>query len=234
MRTLVFDIHGPYAHFRKYYAPVSPVTYPFPPPPTVLGIVGAVCGYGKTEYHERVGWRTARISVRLLHPVRKYRTGLNLINTKEADRYFRPRGANPRSQIPWEFLKNAAFRIYLAEGKTETMHRLKELLKTGKTHYTTSLGLAQCLADVKFVGDFTAAPVPDGWLQVASVVPEDTVQEIRYFPGRRYERFRIPCRMDASRVVHNYREVVVDEEAGSIEAKTDQAFEVNGEVVLFF
>ncbi len=82
MKTIVFDIKGDWGHFRKPYAPVSPVTFPFPPPPTALGMIGAICGYGKDEYAERIGWDRVKIAVSLKSPVKRYRTALNLVNTK--------------------------------------------------------------------------------------------------------------------------------------------------------
>jgi len=38
METLVFDVKGDLGHFRKFYTTSSPLTFSFPPPPTVRGI----------------------------------------------------------------------------------------------------------------------------------------------------------------------------------------------------
>ena len=233
MRTIVFEIQGQIGHFRKPYAPVSPVTYPFPPPPTVMGIVGAICGYGKDEYAEKIGWDKVRIAVSLLSPVRKFRAGLNLINTK-GNKYFRLAGESPRIQIPYEFLKDPAYRIYLANANDETMNKFCDLLKSNKAVYTPSLGLAQCLATVSFCGEMEAIDTSSEKVEVSSVVPKDQVREIHYEPGRRYTRFRIPERMRADRRVEKYGEVVVDEGANKITVETSQAFKVEGNYVLFF
>lgn len=233
MKTVVFDITGRYAHFRKFYAPVSPVTYPFPPPPTVLGIIGAICGYGKNEYTEKLGWQQVRIAVRLLTPVQKYRTGINLINTKTADRYFRPRGETPRIQIPYEFLKDVGYRIFVANASPKGMVRLSEQLEKGTTTYTPSLGLAQCLAEIRFAGEYHAIENGEGEYAVTTVVPQNKVTSVDFEPGRRYERFRIPGRMDSDRVVHEYQEVIVEEGGNPIKVETGEAYSLNGETILF-
>jgi len=47
MKVLVFDIWGDYGHFRKFYTTTSPLTFSFPPPPTIAGILGAIYGTDK-------------------------------------------------------------------------------------------------------------------------------------------------------------------------------------------
>lgn len=233
MRTIIFEIRGQYGHFRKPYAPVSPVTYSFPPPPTVMGIIGAICGYGKNEYAEKIGWDKIRIAVCLISPVKRFRTGLNLINTK-GNKYFRLVGDTPRSQIPYEFLKDPSYRIYVADAHNEAMDDLGELLKKGKTIFTPSLGLAQCLATISFCGETEANKGMSGNLEITSVIPTDQVETINYEQGERYTRFRIPEKMKADRTVEKYGEVVVDEGARKILAETSKAFKVGNDYVLFF
>jgi len=234
VRTIVFDIYGNYAHFRKFYAPVSPVTYPFPPPPTVLGIIGAICGYKKNEYADIIGWNKIKIAIQLLSAVKKYRTGINLINTKTADKYFRPQGATPRIQIPYEFLKDAKYRIYIADASSEAMDSLLSNLKTNRPVFTPSLGLAQCIANLEFVGDFAAQPMGKGEYKIVTVVPQKKADNVSFREGCIYERLRIPVRMDKNRIVHSYEEIIVEENANPIIAKTKKAYSVNNEPVLFF
>ncbi len=225
MRTIVFDISGRYGHFRKPYAPASPVTFPFPPPPTVMGLLGAIAGLGKEAYHEALGWRTLRIGIRPLRPVHIFRTAINLINTKETDRYFRPRGAMVRIQVPYEFLSRPAYRIYVADLPETMADRLSELLARDETVYTPILGLAQCLADVMLVADTLAQKIgTDG--ATCSVVPLDEETRIEYQPGRRYERVRVPAVMGPDRVVHRYRQAVM-----ALDADPERPLPVTGTVL---
>jgi CRISPR-associated protein Cas5h len=233
MRTITFEMRGPYGHFRKPYAPVSPVTYPFPPPPTVMGMVGAICGYAKDEYAERIGWRDIRIAVCLLSPVKRFRAGLNLINTK-SNKYFRLVSETPRSQIPYEFLKDPSYAIYIANANAETMDRLGSLLAENRTVYTPTLGLSQCIATVSSAGTRDATPLSTGVHQVNSVIPMGQVEAIHYEQGERYTRVRVPERMRPDRTVEKYGEVTVAEGAGAAMVETSHAYRVGEEVVLFF
>jgi len=232
MKTIVFDIKGDWGHFRKPYAPVSPVTFPIPPPPTVLGMIGAICGYGKDEYAEKIGWDRVKIAVSLKAPVKRYRTALNLINTK-SNKFFRLVGEASRSQIPYEFLKSPSYRIFVAEASDEAMTDLEHYLKKGATVYTPSLGLAQCLATVSFVGICPAVLLPAGIQKVTSTIP--TAQGlVHYDEGGRYTRFRIPHLMRPDRTVEKYSEALVEETLQPITVETSNAYRVNDENVLFF
>ncbi len=218
MRTLVFDIHGDYAQFKKPYSPMSPVSYPFPPPTAVLGILGAIAGYPKEEYHERLGWRSARIGVSLRAPVQVYRTAINLLQTKDGtDAFFRPRaGQNTHTQVPFEFLKFPAFRLYVSDLATDAMQELSTRLCAGATAYTVTLGLASCLAEVEWVGEWEAQALQaDDWT-TTTVVPLTADVSIHYEDGRRYHRLRVPTVMDGKRIVHSYQEIVMAEDGQPI------------------
>ncbi|WP_231717005.1 CRISPR-associated protein Cas5 [Desulfosarcina ovata] len=49
-RVLAFKLWGDYGHFRKYYTTTSPLTFEFPPPTSVVGIVSAIIGLDKEQY----------------------------------------------------------------------------------------------------------------------------------------------------------------------------------------
>jgi CRISPR-associated protein Cas5h len=232
MKSIVFDIKGDWGHFRKPYAPVSPVTFPLPPPPTVLGMIGAICGYGKDEYAERIGWNRVKIAVSLKAPVKRYRTALNLVNTK-SNKFFRLVGEASRSQIPYEFLKSPAYRIFVADASNDCMNDLERYLRSDTTVYTTSLGLAQCIATVSFVGIYQADLLPPGNLKVTSAIPL-ALGQVHYDEGGRYTRFRIPHLMRPDRTVEKYSEALVEEAVQPITVETSHAWRVNDENVLFF
>ena len=232
MKTIVFDIQGDWGHFRKPYAPVSPVTFPLPPPPTVLGMIGAICGYGKDEYAEKIGWDRVKIAVILKAPVKRYRTAINLVNTK-SNKFFRLVGEASRSQIPYEFLKSPAYRIFVADASDDTMSDLERYLRSDTTVYTPSLGLAQCIATVSFVGIYQADLLPPGKLVVTSAIPLALAQ-VYYDEGGRYTRFRVPHLMRPDRTVEKYSEALVEETVQPITVETLHAYQVNNENVLFF
>lgn len=242
MQTLVVDVQGEYGQFKKPYSPASPVTYPFPPPTAVLGILGAILGYSKDSYHERLGWQTLRIGVGVRVPVRILRAAINLLQTKDGtDAFFRPRaGQNTHTQVPFEFLKapphhRLCYRLYVAGLKEEIAQNLADSLRAGRTVYTVSLGLAPCIADVEWVGEWEAKPLNGETWSAVTVVPLAENLTINYEDGRRYHRLRVPAVMDSNRVVHRYQEVVVAEDAQPIRGQggNNLFFEVNHDTIAF-
>ena len=229
MRTLSFDICGDLGLFKKPYSPMSPVSYPLPPPPSVLGMLGAVLGMGKENYHQTLGWEQVRIAVGLRAPVRVFRAALNLLQTKDGtDAYFRPRaGQNTHTQVPCELLRAPSFRIYVAGLPDALADELADSLRSGRSAYTVTLGLANCLADLRWVGDGIAEPVEaldrlehgDMQWEASTAVPIGKGLRVLYEDARRYHRLRIPACMDAQRVVHRYQEIVLAEDGQPIRGK---------------
>jgi CRISPR-associated protein Cas5h len=237
MRTLVFEVSGDYGQFKKPYSPMSPVSYPLPPPPAVLGMLGAILGYGKDEYSQRLGWERVRIGVGLRAPLRVFRAALNLLQTKDGtDGFFRPRaGQNTHTQVPFEFLRQPHFRLYVAGLAEPAADELAERLVTGRTAYTVSLGLAPCLAELTWIGEWPARVLPAGeWTaQTAIALREGVV--IHYEEGRHYHRLRIPAVMDGERIVHRYQEIVLAEDGQPIRGHSGEGgcYDVGADTVAF-
>ncbi|MBN2886171.1 MAG: type I-B CRISPR-associated protein Cas5 [Chromatiaceae bacterium] len=224
MRTLVFDIGGDYALFKKPYSPMSPVSYPLPPPPAVLGMLGALLGIDKDAYHRRLGWDRVRVAVAPRAPLRTFRAALNLLQTKDGtDGYFRPRaGQNTHTQLPCTFLREPRFRVLVAGLDAGLADELSELLRAGRSQYTVTLGLANCLAELDWVCEGEAEPLGAGTHRLDSAVPLGDGVRVHYEDGRRYHRVRIPALMDAQRVVQRYQEIVLAEDAEPIRVETPE------------
>jgi len=235
MRCLAFDIKGEYGHFKKPYSPMSPVSYPFPPPTAVLGMLGAILGYGKEEYHQKLNGQQVQIGIRLLQPVQIFRAAINLLNTKDSDPYFRPvMGKNTHIQIPFEFLKFPSFRIYVTNLSEQNSTQLKNYLINNQTVYTPVLGLADCLAEINWVGEYELEPYHEKNWQTQCVIPTQTDLKINYEDARRYHRLRVPAEMDENRIVHRYQEVVLAEDTKMISGGGGQGFyRLNDDIIIF-
>ncbi|RMG10479.1 MAG: type I-B CRISPR-associated protein Cas5 [Planctomycetota bacterium] len=232
MRVVAFDVSGPWGLFRKPYAPLSPVSFPFPPPPTVLGLVGSICGFSKEECLSAVGWEEARVAVSLLAPARTVAVGLNLLNTKDGtDRYFRPHKDACRMQIPHEFLRDPAYRLHVALGPAAG-ERLEEQLRAGRTVYTPVLGPANCLAEVRFVAAGEPEPAPQG-VPVGSVVPLREGVHVDYEQQRPYLRARVPAAMEPGRRVTRYQEIVCALDGQPLAVEGAELFRLGADVFAF-
>jgi CRISPR-associated protein Cas5h len=237
MQTIVFELSGDYALFKKPYSPMSPVSYPVPPPTAVMGMLGAIGGYPKDSCAEQLGWRDLRVAVRLLKPPGAYRTSLNLLNTKDGtDAFFRPKAdANTHIQVPCEFLKDVAYRVFVAGLNDTARGRIAAILAAGRTAYTVSLGWASCLADVRWQGMLGATPLQADEWQCDTLVPLDEGVRVRYDEGRRYHRFKLPVAMDEQRQVHRYQEVALAEDGAALQGsgRSNRLYRVGDETVAF-
>ncbi|MBM7582843.1 CRISPR-associated protein Cas5h [Caldicoprobacter guelmensis] len=238
MKVLVFDVFGDFGHFKKFYTTSSPLTFSFPPPPTVKGMLGAIIGADKSEYLNVFSSNNCKIAIRILLPVKKIRMGMNHINTK--GNYWIPvkkKNHEARTQIRTEFLKNPAYRIYVYHNDRSIFDKLSEYVMMHKTVYTLSMGLSELLADFKYVGVWEAEEHHMGECEIVSVIPMNVVREygIRFEEGKRYFKEKMAVDMKQDRIVERYEDVLFEAQGKSICAQTKVYWEVeNGERIVFF
>jgi len=239
MKVLCFDIWGDYGHFRKFYTTSSPLTFSFPPPPTLTGIIGAIYGAERDEYLEIFSFSKCRIALRIMNPVKKVRMGINLINTKgkhwslHRDKYH-----EPRTQIRTEFLREPCYRIYFSHKDQYLQKKLAEQLLLHESVYTPSLGLSELIANFRFEGEFEAEfRETGGFVDLSSPVIFSNIIDgnIEIESGKRYFKEKIPIMMNQDRVVECYGDVIFEADGKSIKANVKNycALE-NGENVTFF
>ncbi|MBK8664241.1 MAG: CRISPR-associated protein Cas5 [Ignavibacteriales bacterium] len=83
MKTLIFDVTGEFAHFRKFNTTSSPLTYLIPTRTAVAGLLGAIVGFGREEFYEYFLREKAEIAIQAKNKLTKQGYAFNLINTKE-------------------------------------------------------------------------------------------------------------------------------------------------------
>jgi len=175
-KILVFDIKGPFAHFRKYYTNSSSLTYSFPPRTVITGLIAGILGYAnekptsnkrKEIYYEKFGGSSCKIAISLKTKIRKVTQTINYIKTKtdQQSRYsfkdliLGTRGAP--TQIPLEIILSAeennteiAYRIYFHHRDEDNIYmRLKERLQGKRYVYPPYLGITECLASIDYVAE---------------------------------------------------------------------------------
>jgi len=221
MKVLVFDIWGDLAHFKRFYTTSSPLTFSFPPPTTIKGILGAIIGCDKEEYIDVFSRDRCKISIQILKPIKKIRLGLNYINTK--GNFWRPtkHGKHEaRTQIPAEFVKNPYYRIYVSHKDGKIFDRLEEYVKSHRTFYTVSLGLSELLADFRYAGVLEFMERVEGEVEISSVIPISALTEGLVFKeGNRYFKERIPVDMNQDRIVLKYEDVLYESQGNKILAR---------------
>ncbi len=237
MKLLAFKLFGDLGHFRKIYTTSSPLTYPFPPPTTVRGIIGAILGFSKEEYLEKT--KSLKIGIRIEKPIKKIRLGLNLIFTKGKSG-FDPtlipsrkgdKEGTLRTQIKAEFVKEPSYIIYVHWEK-DLQEKLKEHLKEHKSVYTVSLGLSELLADFEFIGEFNAHKIEKSAV-VHSVIPVSHIKNLDFSEPLKIGKERIPIDMKQDRTVTNYEDVIFSTNSMPIKGEFEKVYELEDRTVVW-
>ena len=234
IKALSFTLRGDYGHFKKYYTTTSPLTFEFPPPPTVIGIVSAMIGLDKGDYLGRFPEDSWKIAVCLSKPVKKVRWTVNLVDTKQ--HFWRIKN---RTQIRTEYLKDPEFRIYFYHVDTALYGQLKEKLANHHTVYSVSLGLSELLGDFSYEGECTLTECHEsGFQEIRSVVPVSCLlaePSVDFDNGLELFKVNYPVVMAPDRTVVRREDVLFERRARAITCKVRQSYDTGkGERIVFF
>ncbi|MCB0629024.1 MAG: CRISPR-associated protein Cas5 [Saprospiraceae bacterium] len=146
MRMHSFDLVGKQAHFRKYYANNTALSFTLPPRTTMMGIVAAILGRPRDSYYRELAPENLKFGIGLLSPAKKSFHRLNLLKIL-GDSDFR--GQKGRIQTPFELVmpihprkEDLIYRIYLAGDQDQLMDEIANQLKVRSNSYNLSLGVA--------------------------------------------------------------------------------------------
>lgn len=233
-RILVFDIWGEYAHFRKYYTTTSPLTFSVPPRTALCGFIAGMIGLDKTDYLKYFTKDKANIAVRILNPIKKVRLAENLIDTKIAPMMSR---IKTRTQIRFELLKDARYRIYFHHTDPDKYLKAHEYLAQHKSVYTPCLGLSEHIANFKFVGEFGCKSIDNcGDAIIDSVVPlsDHSPVKVNFDKVGEYFSETIPIEMAEDRTVLEYTKIMFERNGAPISISLSKCWEIeSNERILF-
>ncbi len=193
--AVVFEISGPMAMFRKPYTTTSSVSFAFPPPTAMAGLVCAIVGIPHGSDGKGCSasyWRElkgTRVALAFRNPVSWLCQAVNFSNSKEPQK-------NPRTQVKHQFVANPCYRVYVAGGLEE---RLRSYLEQGAFAYTPYLGVAYALGDIEYMGSFGEHPVDDGPVAVDTVVPWSEGMQVDVLQSGGAFKELVPFRMDETR-----------------------------------
>ncbi len=211
--AVVFDIGGSLALFRKAYTTTSTVSFPFPPPTAVAGIIAAIVGLNHNS--SRGGclagyWESmheTQIALRIMRHGTIERHAINFWNTKNANK-------SPHIQVKHQFVRSPLYRIYV-EGAIEEV--LRQHLENETFIYTPYLGVAYALADIAYIGHYAPMSLDEGAsVDVDSVIPWDDGMSIDVMASGGAFKERMPFSMSTERSLTRTIDVVY---APSVERK---------------
>lgn len=225
-KTLVFDIWGDYAHFKKIYVTTSALTYSLPFKTTIYGLVGAIIGLDnkKNGYLDYFDESNCQLAIQVIKPVRIQRININLSPKPGPIK-------DNRKPTTMEYLVKPHFRIFFSHANDEIYNSLKENLEEKRTVYTPVLGLAHCLANFAFLGEYelkqeSGSAMIDSILLKSSVKSLDTStwneNEIRV-----QEQTMYPLEMNTTREVTKRDNVLFDLNGNPIQAEVEQYYNLN-------
>jgi CRISPR-associated protein Cas5h len=243
MKIIVFDLWGDYAHFRVPYTTSSPLTFPIPTKTALYGLIGAILGYDKNEYLKKFNGDKWRFAVYLKKPIKKIYIPINFINTKEAKLFARmPRDKSCRTQINMEFLKEPNYRIFVNSENEDELNNLKELLKNHKSNYTVYLGISECIANFKFIGDYNdndeVTNIND-YMEISSIIPTSQINDGKIdftFNDLKILKVHIPTEMKPDRELIESQFFILEANGKKIKAQVKNYVRVEDldENIIFF
>jgi CRISPR-associated protein, Cas5h family len=172
MKTVIFDVRGTIAHFRKPDTTATHLTYPFITPTAAKGLVGSILGITDFTTEDKVG-------IQLLNPVRTSAQQLSMLGKDSGKTFNRPTTV--------ELLVNPAFRIYY--GGSEYVVDLQKALESGHSVYHTYLGVAYAITKPELIDVCEAEEIgEDPIITTKAVIPTDVIEELILEEDRYYQR----------------------------------------------
>lgn len=188
MEVLSFDIGGKFAHFRKYYANNTALSFSIPPRTSLIGLIASALGKPKDSYYESLKSDQLRIGIVILHPIKKSMHRLNHLMVKTREDFT---GRSGHIQTPFEVVSGldigkgeVCYRVYLSptEIGKDCYEEIKQCFIKRSFHYTLTLGTANFLAhvsNVKIHSD-VSSQFSNELLPFHSAVNADQVEEVKF------------------------------------------------------
>ena len=213
--AVIFDCSSNIAMFRKPYTTTSSVSFVFPPPTAVAGIIGAILGIDNGSDAEGLNaayWPElsgTSVAVKICAPVKWFRGTLNFWNVKNPQK-------SPHIQVKHQFLLEPKYRIYV-RGPLE--ERLQDQLSCGDFIYTPYLGVAYAISDICYLGSCEAEPIKGGVAEIDTIVPLNGGISIDFVSSQKIYKEIVPFAFDEKRAVRRTLPVLYSDSVSKIVLK---------------
>lgn len=189
MDILTFELSGKFAHFRKYYANNTALSYFIPPRTTLMGVLAAVMGYPRDSYYEALASEHIRLGLSVLSPLKKSIHRVNWLKVEGASDF---RGRSQHTQTPFELVssRNLAqdlirYRVYVAArpGGETVFEQVRAQLEARLQVFAVSLGpanLGGTLGMVRTYSGLREEMGTGGRMDMQSVVNADRVEQVAW------------------------------------------------------
>lgn len=215
MEVVVFDVKGPFAHFRAYDTTRRNMTYPFPPKTSIVGLIAGILGLPRNDYWKNNSLKDASISIQLLNPIWRSKITVNYLQLKypislsagvkiymakdpleikSKDQ----RGFN--APVSLNILRNVKYRIFFYSEDNELRDELIRRLEENRYCYPPYLGHANMLAQILYVGKLELISLDQGIHEVVSIIPVSSLDQTKIsLDSLGYSiLFNVPCKLSLS------------------------------------
>jgi len=224
-QVLVFCVKGALAHFRQPDTTATHATYPFPPRPTIHGLLASVLGLdfddeeGEAFLHEEEHF----VGLTLLKPVRTVCAQMSMHG-----KGFTGGGGDSFNRLTTiELVVSPQYLVYYTGSR---LRDLAERIRAGQSVYHTYLGSAYCLIFPVFHGLYPLEEVVPGEgepLPLSCVVPQGVIQEIIFEPGGNYAVARaLPYRHTGGRVFEQTVNIIYETSGRDLKIKARKPPEI--------
>jgi CRISPR-associated protein Cas5h len=181
-KVLIFDLEGPFAHFRKYYTNSSSLTYLFPPRTVIIGLIAGLLGLPSERhtkkineiYYEQFNKDKCLVAVSLRTRIRRMIQTVNYIRTTSLSEID---GSAGGTQIPLEILvsekdkdaKEITYRVYFYHMDEGIYTDFKDRLKQQMFVYPPYMGLTEFLASIKYIDEGRVLKKEDNNVKIDTV-----------------------------------------------------------------
>ena len=178
-QIVAFDWKGMLAHFRQFDANSSSLSYAFPPPTVITGMIAGLFGIERDEYYKLFSKRFLELTVQVLTRPRKIMQTINYIYATQAS-HLNMSAQNVHTQIPVEFvvatqfpIQPVAYRVFLKFTDEEFGRELEKVITKNQIKYLPYFGSASFSSWLEWLGAPEEIEVvkSDNPLVVNSVVP---------------------------------------------------------------
>ncbi|HYX09956.1 MAG TPA: CRISPR-associated protein Cas5 [Bacteroidales bacterium] len=198
MEILSFKVKGRFAHFRKYYANNTALSFSIPPRTTLMGLTAAIMGWKKDSYYERLSSKHIHFGVRVLSPLKKSFQRLNFLSIKstgDISKSFESdfRGKRGHIQTPFEVVSahniakgEVCYQVFLSaeESGRKTFEAIKQQVLNNEPVYNLSLGPANFPATlynkVLYGEKNIQKKTTDDFILLNSAIPSAVVDELEF------------------------------------------------------
>ncbi|ASJ02841.1 hypothetical protein A3L09_06000 [Thermococcus profundus] len=161
---VAFRVTGEFAHFRSPFVTSYLSTYPFPPKPTVLGMLGAIMGYSPLEVLNLQN--TIQVAIKLNKTPKKALDYVRLwkFENDKKNIIFSP--------VKMELLIRPDYTIFVHSNNEKFSAELQKRLETRDFVYPVSLGKNEFIAFIREILSFNPREVePVQTTSVDSILP---------------------------------------------------------------